>query len=142
LVAADLSQARIDRLMQADTATGGAFAQEQERVANRLREVEIRQFELHPPRLDLRQIEDVVNQGQEMASGLQNVLQVLALFLIDLPEQSLEEHLGKADDRVQRSPEVVGHVGEELALVLAGDFQLAALVLDLQEQARVLNGQG
>ena len=43
---------------------------------------------------------------------------------------------------VQRRPQLVGHVGQELGLVLAGDFELAALVLDLPEQPRVLDGQG
>src|SRR5713226_9552440 len=33
------------------------------------------------------------------------------------------------------------HVGQEFRLVTAGDFELAALVLDLAEQSRVLNRQ-
>ena len=33
------------------------------------------------------------------------------------------------------------HVGQELGLVLAGDLQLAALLLDLLEQQGVLDGK-
>ena len=68
--------------------------------------------------------------------------EVLFLLLVELAEHPLRQHLGEADDRVQRRPQLVGHVGQELGLVLAGDFELAALLLDLQEQARVLDGQG
>ena len=34
----------------------------------------------------------------------------------------------------------MAHVGDELRLVLAGDLELAALLGDLVEQARVLDG--
>ena len=33
------------------------------------------------------------------------------------------------------------HIGEELRLVLACDFELVAFVLDLMEQPRILDGQ-
>ena len=74
-----------------------------------------------PARVDLLQ----VRQERVLA-------QVLHLLL---------EHLGVADDGVQRRPQLVGHVGQELGLVPAGNFQLAALLLDLLEQPRVLNGE-
>ena len=52
----------------------------------------------------------------------------------------LEEHLGEADDRVERRAQLVAHVGEELRLVVARDLELAALVLELLEQASILDG--
>ena len=67
------------------------------------------------------------------------VLEVLFLPVVQLSKHPLRQHLGEPDDRVQRGPQLVGHVGEELGLVLAGDLKLAALVLDLQEQPSVLN---
>ena len=39
----------------------------------------------------------------------------------------LLQQLAVADDGVERRAQLVGHVGEELGLVLAGDFELAAL---------------
>ena len=47
--------------------------------------------------------------------------------------------LGVAEDGVERRAQLVAHVGEELRLVLAGDLELPALLLDLAEQPRVLD---
>ena len=51
----------------------------------------------------------------------------------------LPQHLGDADDGVERRAQLVAHAGEELRLVLAGDFELAALVLNFVEQPHVLD---
>ena len=67
-------------------------------------------------------------------------LQVVVLLLVDVAEQALEQHFGEADDGVERRAQLVRHVGEELRLVLVRDLELPALVLDLAEQARVLDG--
>src|SRR5262249_12640653 len=48
----------------------------------------------------------------------------------------------KPDDCVEGCPQLMGHIGEELALVTAGRLQLAALHFDLPKQARILDGQG
>ena len=58
------------------------------------------------------------------------------------PEHPFAQHLGESDDRVQGRPQLVGHVGQELGLVLARHLELPALVLDLSEKPRILNGQG
>ena len=42
-------------------------------------------------------------------------LQVLVLLVVELAEHPLEQHLGEADDRVERRAQLVRHVGEELA---------------------------
>ena len=65
-------------------------------------------------------------------SGQEARLEVLGLLL---------EHLGVPDDGVERRPQLVGHVRQELRLVLAGDLQLAARLLDLLEQPGVLDRQ-
>ena len=39
----------------------------------------------------------------------------------------LQQHLGEADDRVERRAQLVRHVGEELGLVLVGDLELRLL---------------
>ena len=59
-----------------------------------------------------------------------------------LAEHPLEEHLGEPEHRVERRPELVGHAGEELRLVPAGELQLEALLLELAEELGVLQGQG
>ena len=141
LVGADLLQPLIDGQAQCDATPPGPLAHQGQGVVERRGQVEVRQFQLHPARLDLGQVEDVVDQGQEVLSRGVDVLQILVLLLVQLAEHPLAQDLREADDGVQRRPQLVGHVGQELGLVLAGDFELPALVLDLEEQACVLDGQ-
>src|SRR5689334_434509 len=69
--------------------------------------------------------------------ALQHRSHLLGWFAID----AVENEFGVAEDGVERRAEFVAHVGEELRLVLARDLELATLLLDLAEQARVLNRQ-
>src|SRR5262245_19705546 len=68
-----------------------------------------------------------------------DVFEVFLLLLVQIPEHALAEDLGEADDGVQRGPQLVGHICQELGLVLAGDLELAALVLDLAVETRILD---
>ena len=69
----------------------------------------------HLARLQLGQVQDVVDQAQEVVGAATDVADPrLLLLAIDIgPAQQL----GVADDRVHRRAELVAHVGEELALV-------------------------
>ena len=98
-------------------------------------------FELHASRLDLRQVEDVVDEREQVPSRVEDVAEVLRLLVVDLAEHALGQHFREADDRVERRAQLVRHVGQELALVLARHLELPALVLDLAEQPRILDGQ-
>ena len=89
----------------------------------RLAQREEPDLELHLARLDLRQVEDVVDQGEQVVGRGEDVVQVLLLLLVHLAEQLLLQDLGEADDRVQRRPQLVAHVGQEVGLVLGGDLQ-------------------
>ena len=60
-----------------------------------------------------------------MVPRREDVLEVLLLFLVDLPEHPFAQHLREADDRVERRSQLVRHVREELALVPAGALELA-----------------
>ncbi len=62
-----------------------------------------------------------------------DALQNAARFVGKLAIDAVEQQLRVAQDRVERCAELVAHVGEELRLVLAGDQQLTALVLNLAE---------
>ncbi|MNS49993.1 hypothetical protein D3C72_826290 [compost metagenome] len=82
--------------------------------------------QLHLAGLDLGEVEDVVDQGQEVPPGALDLLEigdaarqavVLGLFL---------EHLGVADDGVQGRAQLVAHVREKAALGLAGQLGLDA----------------
>ena len=67
-----------------------------------------------------------------------NIAQVVLLLGVDLAEYLFQQYFREADDRVERRPELVRHVGKKLGLVLVGDLELAALVLDFTEQPHVL----
>ena len=70
-----------------------------------------------------------------------DVAQVLFLLLIQLPEHALGQHLGEPDDGIQRCPQFVGHVRQELRLMLAGNLQLAALIRDLLKEPGILDSE-
>ena len=70
----------------------------------------------------------------------EDVVEVLLLLLVQLAEEPLAQHLREADDRVQRRPQLVRHVREELGLVPARGLELAALLVELGECGRELPG--
>ena len=61
-------------------------------------------------------------------------------FLPSGPIEAFLHQFGVAEDGGERGPQLMAHVGDELRLVLARDLKLAALLGDLLEQARVLDG--
>ncbi len=74
-----------------------------------------------------------------MPAGVVDVVDVLLLLIVELAEHLLAEHLREADDGIERRAQLMGHVGEELGLVLVGLRELAPLLLDLAEQTRIVN---
>src|SRR5262249_57213168 len=74
--------------------------------------------------LSLHDALPIFDQGQEVLPRSVNVLRILLLLLVQLAEHFLRQDLGEADDGVQRRPQLVGHVRQELGLMLTGDFEL------------------
>ena len=87
------------------------------------------QVERHLAGFHLGQVEDVVDQGEQMLAAAEDVADEPALLIGHLAHQAVPEHLGEADDGVQRRPQLVRHVGEELGLHAARVFQLDVLLL-------------
>ena len=77
-----------------------------------------RQF--HGPRLDLREVQDVVDHAEELPPSLVDVGGELALFRRRVARDAVADRLREPHDRVQGRPEFVAHVGQELALELVG----------------------
>ena len=75
-----------------------------------------RVVELHLPRLDLREIEHVVDELEQVVALVEDVAQVLLVVGGDRPDLPVVHELREADDRVERRAQLVRHVGEELAL--------------------------
>ena len=83
----------------------------------------IRQICLHLIQLDFAafdaaHIQNIINQAQEMIAGRQNLGQVI-LYLVLLLKIG-QSQSSKADNRIHRGANVVGHIGQEHTLGLVG----------------------
>ncbi len=78
-------------------------------------------------RLDLGEVEQVVDQADHVLAGSPDVAQVVAVALAaDGAELLLQHHLGKADDGVERRADLVADRGQEIRLLGARPLGLAA----------------
>src|SRR2546425_657059 len=59
-----------------------------------------------------------------IATRRHDVLKILFLFGVEFAEHPLEEDLREADDRVERGPQLVRHIRQELRLVAARSLEL------------------
>src|SRR5262245_49542136 len=98
-------------------------------------------IELELAGFDLREVEDLVDEAQQVGAGGIDAPQRLQRPVRAEPRCVRDHHLGQADDGVERRAQLVAHAGEELRLALACLRQLPALLLDLAEQSGVLNSQ-
>ena len=108
--------------------------QRAERILEHRREFERGDLHVEAAGLDLREVQHVVDDVQQRLGGAPDRLQVLAL---GRRRGSLERQFRHAEDAVHRRPNLVTHVGEELALGAArllgaflGLLQLPRAVLD------------
>ena len=83
---------------------------------------EVRGLDIEPAGLDLREVEDVVDHGEQRRAGVVDLAHVVALLR---RERRLERQMRQADDGVHRRADLVAHVGEEHRLHLGGFFGLA-----------------
>ena len=67
-------------------------------------ERDLPKLQVHPPRLDLRQIQDLVEELEQVAPRAADVPQVFRLLVGQVAEHPLEQDVGEADDRVERGP--------------------------------------
>ena len=90
---------------------------------DRLAQVEVGGIELELARLDLREVEDVVDDRQQRLAGGGDRLGVLALRLVEL---GVEQQLAHADHAVHRRADLVADVGHEHRLHPRGLERLVA----------------
>ena len=81
------------------------------------------------PGLDLRQVENVVDQREQVVAGGLDGLGILHLLLGQVPLRVVREELGQDERRIERRAQLVRHVGQEVGLVPARLLQLAGLEL-------------
>ena len=84
------------------------------------RGTEVDRVELEFPRLDLREVQDVVDDGHERVTGRFDDPEILPLFRREL---AVQHEIGHPDDAIHRRPNLVTHVRQELALGLVGGFR-------------------
>jgi hypothetical protein len=94
-----------------------------------------------PAGLDLREVEDVVDHGEQRRARIVDLAHVVALLR---GERSLERQMRQADDGVHRRANLVAHVREEHRLHFGGLFGLALGADELRrlrlELTRLLTG--
>ena len=109
-------------------------------VAERQRLLE----QVHPPRLDLRQIEDVVDDAEEVMAGRVDVVEELLFAVGQTPLQTRLQDFRESDDGIQRRAQLMAHVRQELALLagaLIGLVALALAALDLGQHLVEISGE-
>ncbi len=112
----------------------GARADEVERRLDALAQIERLRLDVHAPGLDLREVEDVVDDGEQRVAGIADRRRVVALLVV---ERRVEQKAAHADHRVHRRADLVAHRREERALRLVGGLGLRARFLRLGEEPRV-----
>ena len=85
---------------------------------------------VHRPRLDLCQIEDLVDQPEQLRAGGVDGGGELQLLRAEIAVRVLGQHLGQDEQAVERRPQLVRHVREKLGLVLRSQRQLLRLLFD------------
>src|SRR5260221_2344390 len=72
------------------------------------------EMHFHLAGIDLRQVKNIVDQRQQMLRRAKNPFQRLdRIFALEVASV-LEQHLANSDDRIQRSTQLVAHIGEKL----------------------------
>ena len=64
--------------------------------------------------VDARQIENLVDHVQKMLAALANETDIFGLPRLERPGNPVLQHLGEAEDRIERCAQLVAHIGEEL----------------------------
>ena len=91
----------------------GAMGDDAGEVVEDLVELEADVLHVELAGLDLREIQDVVDDPQERVRRALDLHQVVALLGREI---GLEREVGEAHDRVHRGADLVAHVGEEVTL--------------------------
>ena len=100
------------------------IAHQSDRVADHLGDVAHILAQLIGPGLDLGHVENVVDELEQMLAAVVDVAGIVAVArFVDGAQQLVLDDLGKADDGVQRRPQLVAHVGEEHRLGAVGVFR-------------------
>ena len=99
-------------------------------VASQLLEAVVLDVHGHRARLDLRQVEDVVDEREQVVARRVDGLRELHLLAGEVAGRVLRELVRENQQAVERRAQLVRHVGEELGLEARGQRQLLGLLLE------------
>ena len=94
----------------------GFDTQQRRRLLADRSDLELFGAQLHLASLDLRQIENLVDQLQEVSAARQDVRDVVLLILAESARAGVEQEFGEPDDGVQGRAQLMRHVRQKLAL--------------------------
>src|SRR4029079_2633918 len=124
-----LRQLRVEADEEIDILRLGDVAERALDVAAQLVEHQVGRIDQHRAGLDLRQVEDVVDQRQQVVARGEDRLRELHLLRREIALGVAGELVGQDQQAVERRAQLVRHVREELGLVLRGERQLLGLFL-------------
>ena len=118
----------------------GAGGNHTDRVVEEAAEPDLLHVEADAAGLDLRHVEHVVDDVEQVLAALVDVLAVAAILLVaDRAEHFRRHDLGEADDGVEWRAQLVAHIGEEARFRLVGLFGAGLLLrIFLREVGKLL----
>ena len=87
------------------------------------RNVDLLNENFHLAGFNLREVEDVIDQAQQMTAGTFDFLEVGDKLLLAAVGRVFLKDLAVTNDRIERGAQFVTHIGQELALGPIGDFR-------------------
>src|SRR6516225_3716931 len=90
-------------------------------------ELKVRRFELELSRLNLGEVQNIVDNREERSASVVDLSDVIALFGGEL---SLKGQVREADNRIHRCANFVAHVRQEHGLHLGGFFCFSLRLLE------------
>ena len=70
-------------------------------------------FEFEFSGVDLRQVEDLVDDVEQMRPALPDIADIFLLARVQRPGRAPLQHLGETENRIERSAQLVAHIGEK-----------------------------
>jgi hypothetical protein len=96
---------------------------------HRLVDDDLSDIELHDARIDGREVEDVVDDGQENGRGRADMADIFALAFVERPRTAQPQQFGEADDVGQRRAQFVRDVLDEIVLQTVRALQRLVAIL-------------
>ena len=123
--------------IESETAALGLVPERAADHVEQVREEHFLGFDGDGSRLDLREVENVRDQVQQVRAGAVDRAREFDLLARQVAFGVVRELLSENQDAVERRAQLVRHVREELGLVLRGQRELGGLVLE--RAARLLD---